>query len=218
VVGPITNYQQGLTQGSGQTNVYSFDQCAGQPNTCYCGTEPGEVYKSTNGGLNWQLVSKTIDLGSGVTAVEVHPANPNFILAGGNKGIFLSTDGAQNWINTLPSTGLNVNEIYILPSNPSIVLAATDKGLYRSTDAAQTWTQLFTQKTYDIKQKPGSSQVLYLLKNNPALIRCEFFVSTDGGLTWVLQDNGWYNSTDPARIDGGGRLAVSAADPERVYA
>jgi len=218
VVGPITNYQQGLTQGSGQTNVYSFDQCAGQPNTCYCGTEPGEVYKSTNGGLNWQLVSKTIDFGSGVTAVEVHPANPNFILAGGNKGIFLSTDGAQNWINTLPSTGLNVNEIYILPSNPSIVLAATDKGLYRSTDAAQTWTQLFTQKTYDIKQKPGSSQVLYLLKNNPALIRCEFFVSTDGGLTWVLQDNGWYNSTDPARIDGGGRLAVSAADPERVYA
>jgi hypothetical protein len=88
IVGPITNYQEGLTQGSGQTNVYSFDQCAGQANTCYCGTEPGEVYKSTDGGLNWQLVSKTIDFGSGVTAVEVHPNNPNFILAGGIKVFF----------------------------------------------------------------------------------------------------------------------------------
>lgn len=218
IVGPITNYQEGLTQGSGQTNVYSFDQCAGQPNTCYCGTEPGEVYKSTNGGVNWQLVSKTIDFGSGVTAVEVHPTNANFVLVGGNKGLFLSTDGAQTWVNTLPSSGLNVNEIYILPNDPNVILAATDKGLYRSTDAAQTWTQLYTQKTYDIKQKPGSSQILYLLKNNPALIRCEFFVSTDAGLTWTLQDTGWYSSTDPARIDGGGRLAVSAADPERVYA
>jgi photosystem II stability/assembly factor-like uncharacterized protein len=218
IVGPITNYQEGLTQGSGQTNVYSFDQCAGQPNTCYCGTEPGEVYKSINGGLNWQLVSKTIDFGSGVTAVEVHPTNSNFVLAGGNNGIFLSTDGALTWTNTLPSSGLNVNEIYILPNSPNTIIAATDKGLYRSTDAAQNWTQLFISKCYDIKQKPGSTQTLYLLKNNPQLIRCEFFLSTDAGLTWTLQDAGWYNSTDPSRVDGGGRLAVSDADPARVYA
>ena len=218
IVGPITTYQEGLAQGSGQTNVYSFDQCTAQTNVCYCGTEPGEVYKSTNGGLNWTLMSKTIDFGSGVTAIEVHPLDPNMVIAGGNKGLFLSNDGGLTWTNTLPSSGLNVNEIYILPSNPNLVLAATDKGLYRSTDAAQNWTQLFTQKTYDIKQKPGSSQTLYLLKNNPSLIKCEFFVSTDAGLSWTLQDAGWYNSTDPARIDGGGRLAVSDADPEVIYA
>ncbi|MEY3504121.1 MAG: hypothetical protein RL349_712 [Bacteroidota bacterium] len=218
IVGPITTYQEGLAQGSGQTNVYSFDQCAAQTNVCYCGTEPGEVYKSTNGGLNWVLISKTIDFGSGVTALEVHPLDPNIVIAGGDKGLFLSDDGGLTWTNTLPSTGLNVNEIYILPSNPNLILAATDKGLYRSTDAAQNWTQLYTQKSYDIKQKPGSSQTLYMLKNNPSLIRCEFFVSTDAGLTWTLQDAGWYNSTDPARIDGGGRLAVSPADPEIVYA
>jgi photosystem II stability/assembly factor-like uncharacterized protein len=218
IVGPITTYQEGLAQGSGQTNVYSFDQCAAQTNVCYCGTEPGEVYKSTNGGLNWTLISKTIDFGSGVTAIEVHPLDPNIVIAGGNKGLFLSDDGGLTWTNTLPSTGLNVNEIYILPSDPNLILAATDKGLYRSTDAAQNWTQLYTQKTYDIKQKPGSSQTLYLLKNNPSLIRCEFFVSSDAGLSWTLQDAGWYNSTDLARIDGGGRLAVSPADPEIVYA
>lgn len=218
VIGPITNFQDGATQGSGQTNVYAFDQCDAQPNMCYCGTEPGEVYKSSNGGNNWTLVSKTLDFGSGVSAIEVHPSNGNIVFAAGNKGIFKSTDGAQTWTQVLTTTGLNANEILILPADPNIVLAATDKGLYRSTDQGDNWTLLFNQKSYDIKLKPGTNQTLYLLKNNPLLIRCEFYTSADAGLTWTLQDNGWYSSTDPARIDGGGRLAVSIANPEKVYA
>ena len=218
IMGPITNYQQGLTQGSGQANIYSFDQCQAQPNTCYCGTEPGEVYKSSNGGLSWNLTSSEINFGSGVTAIEVHPVNPNYVIAGANKGLFLSTDGGTTWINTLPSSGLNVNEIFILPSNPNIVFAATENGLFKSSDAAQSWTQIHSERCYDIKLKPGTSQTLYLLKNNPGLIRCEFFISTDAGQTWTLQDNGWYSSNDPARIDRGGRLAVSDAAPQRIYA
>ncbi|MBM3418628.1 MAG: hypothetical protein FJY17_06890, partial [Bacteroidetes bacterium] len=43
IVGPITNYQEGGNQGSGQTNVYSVDQCLNAPTFMYCGTEPGEV-------------------------------------------------------------------------------------------------------------------------------------------------------------------------------
>ncbi|MFM8595983.1 MAG: VPS10 domain-containing protein [Flavobacteriales bacterium] len=218
VVGPITNYQEGATPGSGQTNVYAFDQCEGQPNFCYAGTEPGEVYRSIDAGNSWTLVSQALDFGSGVTAIEVHPTNGNMIFAAGNNGIFKSSDAGNNWTQVLVSTGLNANELFILPSNTNIVFAATDKGLYRSTDAGQNWNLLFNQKTYDIKLKPNTSQTLYLLKNNPALIRAEFYVSTDAGLSWTLQDNGWYSSTDPARIDGGGRLAVSSANPQKVYA
>jgi hypothetical protein len=59
---------------------------------------------------------------------------------------------------------------------------------------------------------------MYLVKNNPSLIICEFFISTDGGATWTIQSNGWYSSTDPARNDGGARIAVTAADPNRIYA
>jgi hypothetical protein len=62
IVGPITNFQEGGTQGSGQTNVYSLDQYLGDPSVVYCGTEPGEVYKSTNEGLNWTLVSKNEEI------------------------------------------------------------------------------------------------------------------------------------------------------------
>ena len=107
-VGPITNFQEGLTQGSGQTNVYSFDQCLNMPNVCYCGTEPGEVYKSIDAGANWTCVSLALDFGSGVTAVEVDYSNPNTVFAGGNKGIFRSNDGGNTWINVLPNSNFGV--------------------------------------------------------------------------------------------------------------
>lgn len=218
VVGPLFNTEGNGSQGSGQANIYSIDQCAGSPNIMYAGTEPGEVYKSIDQGQNWVQVTKTIDFGSGVSAVEVHPTNPDIVFAGGNLGVFRSTDGGVNWTNILPQTNFNVNEILINPGNDQVILVASDKGLHRSTDGGTNWTQLYTQKTYDLKLKPGNNNIVYLVKNNPNLIICEFYRSSDMGATWTIQSNGWYTSTDAARTDGGARLAVTAADPERVYA
>lgn len=218
LVGPIHNSEQGGGMGSGQANIYSMDQCAGQMNILYLGTEPGEVYKSVDAGLNWTNVSMNEDFGSGVSAVEVHPTNPDIVFAGGNSGIFRSLDGGVTWLNVLPSSNLNVNEILINTGNTQVVLAATDKGLYQSTDGGDNWTQLFNQKSYDVKENTGNSNIIYLLKNNPSLIICEFYISFDSGSTWNLQSNGWYSSSDPARNDGGGRIAVTTADPDYVYA
>jgi len=218
IVGPITNYQEGGNQGSGQTNVYSVDQCMDTPTILYCGTEPGEVYKSSDEGMNWTLVSKNENFGSGVTAVEVHPSNPDIVFAGGNNGVFRSTDGGQIWINVLPSSNLGVNELLIHPTNDQLIFACTDKGLYRSLDNGTTWNQLFSNKTYDIKSNTADASILYIVRNNPTAIICEFLKSTDFGETWSVQSNGWYFSTDPARNDGGARLAVTPADPNRIYA
>ena len=217
VVGPITNYQENNTQGSGQTNVYSVDVCLSNPNYMFCGTEPGEVYKSTDGGQNWSHSSMALDFGSGVTAVEISPTNPLVVFAGGNKGVFRSIDGGNTWTNVLVQTNFGVNEILINPGNEQIVFAATDKGLYRSTDGGNNWTQLYTTACYDIKCKSNSNSEMYCVKNNSTLIKCEFFKSIDFGATWSIQSAGWYNSTDPARNDGGARIAVTPANPNRIY-
>jgi photosystem II stability/assembly factor-like uncharacterized protein len=218
IVGPITNHQEGGSQGSGQTNVYSVDQCLNTPSVLYCGTEPGEVYKSSDEGLNWTLVSKNEDFGSGVTAIEVHHTNPNLVFAGGNNGVFRSSDGAQTWTNVLPNTNLGVNELLIHPTNDQLVFACTDKGLFRSLDSGLTWSILFSNKTYDIKVNTADGSILYIVRNNPSAIICEFLKSTDFGATWNVQNNGWYSSSDAARNDGGARLAVSPANPNRIYA
>lgn len=218
LVGPIHNTEGNGSLGSGQTNVYAIDQCAGQPSFLYLGTEPGEVYKSIDGGQNWTNSSMNENFGSGVTAIEVHFSNPSIVFAGGNNGIFKSIDGGSTWVNVMPESNLNVNEILINSGNDQIVMAATDKGLFRSTNGGTSWTPIYTQASYDIKENAANNSIIYLLKNNPSLIICEFYRSNDSGATWTLQSNGWYASTDPARSVGGGRLAVTPADPNRVYA
>lgn len=218
LVGPIHNTEGNGTMGSGQANIYSIDQCSGTPSVLYLGTEPGEVYKSVDGGQSWTNSSMNENFGSGVTAIEVHPTNPSIVFAGGNAGVFRSTDGGNTWLNVLPNTNFNVNEILINSGNDQLILAATDKGLYRSVNGGTNWVQLYNQKSYDVKMNTGNSAIVYLLKNNPSLMICEFFISNDSGATWNLQNNGWYISTDPNRNDGGGRLAVTTADPDRVYA
>jgi len=218
LMGPMQVLNNTGNPGKRQSNIYSIDQCTAQPAIMYCGSETGEVYRSSNGGQSWSNVSYQMNFGSGVTAVEVSPTTGNTVFVGGNSGVFRSTDGGQSWTNVLSNTNFNVNEILINPGNTQIVLAATGKGLYRSTDGGTNWTQLYTAECYDVKCRPGSPATMYLLKNNSTAIKCEFFRSTDSGATWTIQSTGWYNSTDPARTDGGGRLAVTPADPQRVYA
>ncbi len=218
LAGPVQVLNNTGVPGKRQSNIYSIDQCLFIPDILYCGTEPGEVYKSADGGDTWTNVSMNENFGSGVTAIEVDPFNGDVVFAGGNSGVFRSVDGGSVWVNVLPQTSFGVNEILINPSNTQIVLAATNKGLYRSVDGGVNWTQLYSQKSYDIKINSANDAIVYLVKNNPALVICEFYISTDSGATWAVQTNGWYSSTDPARNDGGARIAVTPADPDRVYA
>jgi photosystem II stability/assembly factor-like uncharacterized protein len=217
IVGPITTYSQGGGQGGDQANIYSLDQCAGAPNTVICGTEPGEVYKSMDGGQNWTCISMSLDFSSGVTAVEISPTNPQLFFAGGNNGVYRSSDGGLTWTNVLPNSNFGVNEILMVPGSENIVLVASDKGLHRSTNGGSTWTQLWGDACYDIKPNVVNAQEQYLVKHDPNLDLCVFLKSNDFGATWAVQSNGWYQSVDPARNDGGARIATTIANPNRIY-
>lgn len=214
------------TSGRTQSNVYCIDQSKSNSNILYCGTEPGEVYKSVDGGTSWNCVSLGEYFGSGgsqiwgigVSAVSIHPTNSDIVFVGGDGGIFRSIDGGLNWLKVLNQTSFGVNELLVHPTNGQLVFAATEKGLHRSIDGGDNWTQLYTQKSYDIKCNTANANEMYLVKNNPSLIICEFYRSIDFGATWTLQTNGWYSSTAAGRTDGGARIAVTHADPNRVYA
>jgi photosystem II stability/assembly factor-like uncharacterized protein len=59
---------------------------------------PGRIYRSTDGGASWRMISK---VGSWLTAMFIDPAHPGTILVGTGvkrlSGTFLSTDGGLNW-------------------------------------------------------------------------------------------------------------------------
>ncbi|MEM6685571.1 MAG: T9SS type A sorting domain-containing protein [Bacteroidota bacterium] len=234
VMGPFESYRQGGTVLSGaQTNVYSIGQCAGTPNVLYAGTESGEIYKTVDGGDNWTnaslnlvtaLAPQAVIANGGVRAIAVHPTNPDIAYAGAGSEVFKTTNGGTSWTvvfdSNIPFFGYldNTAEIFINPTNPDIVFLAGKAGLHRSLNAGVDWNRVVVNECYDIKAQPGNPNTLYVVRENTATRTHQFLKSTDGGLVWLAQTIGWYNSTDINRNVVGAKLAVSDANPNRVYA
>ena len=233
-LGPFKDFQVGgITPSGGQANVYSIGRCAASPNVMYCGTEPGEVYKSIDGANTWINVSKTLVTAytpdavtgnAGIHALAVHPINPDIVYIGSGRQVFKTTNGGANWVavfdSEVPLGGYleDPSEIFIHPTNPQIVLVATEGGIFRVSTDGGIWNQVLSGDCFDIKAKPGNPNILYTVRNDVATNRHQFLTSIDAGVTWTTQTTGWYNSTNSSRTVGGARLAVSAADPNRVYA
>lgn len=218
-IGPFETYRSGTTEPySNQANVYSLDQSDSNPDILYCGTESGAMYKSTDHGLTWTALTFDEVFSGGFGALEIHPTNPNTVLIGVNNRIYRTVDGGTTW-SEVKNLGTLGYEIKYRPSNPDSVFCAADNGLWLSTDGGATWpTQVFSQACHDLDWHTADPDTVYLLKSNPTLVRSELFVSPNGGATWFLKDNGYYLPTIPAEASiGGGKIALSAADPDRVY-
>jgi photosystem II stability/assembly factor-like uncharacterized protein len=210
-------------QISYHSNVYCFERCTSQPDIMYCGTESGGVFKSIDHGQNWSFVTPNLPI-EGVSAVTVDPSNPNIALFSAANEVWRTTDGGGNWAITgntaFQNLNINVWQFLFHPTNPQIVFAATNLGLYRSADNGANWTQIFNQLSMSVAFKPGDPTTVYALRYNPTTQIADFYKSTDTGLNFTIKPNGWFTvpATDAGLIESqGGRIAVTEANPNRVY-
>ena len=233
-LGPFRDYKQGgVIPSGGQANVYTIGRCEAFPNVMYCGTEPGEVYKSTDGANTWTCVSTslvtadapdTVLANAGIFALAVHPTNPDIVYIGSGSIVYKTIDGGLNWNAVFNSniqlSGyiMNPAELHINANNPEIVLLAGKEGLFRTSNGGNNWSQVLSNECFDIKSKPNDPNTLYTIRRNNATNTHQFLISTNAGITWTPQTTGWYTSTDPARFVEGARIAVTAADSNRIYA
>jgi len=217
-LGPFETYDEGTTTPiSWHANIYSIDQSTSNPNVLYAGTEGGGVFKTTDKGLNWTLVSKNEVFAGGLSAIQIHPQDENKVIVAGNSRLYQTSDGGTNWTEIFLLNGTG-NEIKYHPTQPDTIFCTSSSGLFRSNDGGVNWVTVFSETCWDIDFHPTQPDSIYLLKSNAALIRSEFFVSGNTGNTWTLKDMGWYTPAEPANAsESGGKIAVTAAAPSMVY-
>ena len=202
---------------SWQNNIYCLSVSASNPNIIVCGGETGGVHRSADKGIQWTHISANIPI-STTTAIQIHPVNPDIIFCANANSIFRTTDAGQNWSVVYSETGFEAVSIRFNAQNPQSIQAAGLRGLLQSNDGGNTWTKQFNGLAcWDIQYHPQDSQKIYLLKTNVPQKKIEFLVSSDGGTSFQVTGNGWYN-TDAGSVVEGGRLAVTPAAPDWVYA
>ncbi len=176
----------------------------------YGPSEERGLYRSTDGGQNWQRVI-TKDENTGASDVVIDPSNPDVIYAsmwearegpwednnevnGTGGGLFKSTDGGSTWhplTNGLPK---DLSQIYvaIAPSDPhrlyATLAAASGKlGVYRSDDAGDTWAKITDDPRPAGRIGGGDLSIPKVDPKNPDLLYVVSTVtmkSSDGGKTW----------------------------------
>jgi photosystem II stability/assembly factor-like uncharacterized protein len=218
----------------------------GDPDIYYAGSASGGIFKTTDGGANWQPIFDEQQVSS-IGALAVAPSDPNVVWAGTGEaflranisvgtGVYKSTDRGRTWkAMGLAATG-RISRVVIHPSNPDIVYVAAlghcygpqpERGIFRSQDGGDTW-----EKILFIDENTGASD-LVMDPNNPRILLAGMWQirlwtagresGGPGSGLHISRDGGdtWDSLEEeglPEKPWGKVALGMSAADSDRIYA
>ncbi|PYQ23983.1 MAG: glycosyl hydrolase [Acidobacteria bacterium] len=217
-----------------------------QPNTFYFGGTGGGVWKTTDGGSNWEVLSdKDFKTGS-IGAIAVSESDPNVVYVGtgeapirGNvshgDGVYKSTDAGRSWSNVGLKDTRQIARIRVHPGDPDLVYVAAqghvwgpnaERGIFRSQDGGRTWKKVLfvDEKTgaSDLAMDPSNPRILYAAFWQVVRRPWELESGGPGSSLWKSTDGGdnWKKLTEglPEGTWGKIGVAASAALPGRVFA
>ena len=233
-IGPIGNR---LTCVTGVPN---------QPLIYYVGAASGGVWKTFDGGLNWQPIFDDQEVHS-IGAIAVAPSDPMTIIVGTGEssirsnvsignGVYKSQDGGKTWNHIGLKNSGRISRIIIHPDNPDLIYVGVlghayspqkEKGLYMSKDGGKTWTQ-----TLFVDENTGISDIVMDTDNPRVMIAGAWHLELKtwkrisggpGSGIFKSKDGGitWKrlkNNGLPTKPVGKIALAMTPAAPDRVYA
>lgn len=199
------------------------------------------VYKSVDGGKSWKNVGLPESEHIGMIAIDPYNSDVVFVAAqgplwrsGGDRGLYKTTDGGENWEKVLEiDEHTGVNEVHIDPTDPDIMYASAyqrarkvwtlinggpGSGIYKSTDGGDTWREVSSGlPSVDMGRigmdiSPADANVVYAIVE-AADGKGGFFRSTDKGETWEKRSD--FMSSSPQYYN---ELVCDPQDVDKVYA
>jgi photosystem II stability/assembly factor-like uncharacterized protein len=166
--------------------VTAVSGVASQPMVYYFGATGGGVWKTADGGINWEPISDGSVFGTGsVGAIGISDSDPNTIYVGmgespirGNvshgDGVYKSTDAGKTWKRVGLEDTRQIARIRVHPKNPDLVYVAAlghtwgsndQRGVFRSKDGGKTWEKILYRGNkagaIDLILDPSNPHIIY---------------------------------------------------------
>jgi photosystem II stability/assembly factor-like uncharacterized protein len=235
----------------GSYAIGAVEMDPGNPSTVWVGTGENNsqrsvgsgdgVYRSLDGGKTWKNMGLR-DSGH-ISMIRIHAEDSNTVYvaaqgplwnAGGDRGLFKTTDGGETWELLLgidENTG--INEFVINPANPDEIVASSyqrrrhvwtlinggpGSGIHKTNDGGKIWRKIESDLPsgdlgrIGLTMAPSAPNVLY------AIIEADeedrgVYRSTDFGESWEKRSD--HMTSSPQYYN---ELYVDPHNPERVYA
>ena len=218
-----------------------------RPNEYYIGTTGGGVWKTTDGGQNWNPVTDAY-FGGTIGAIAVAESNPDIVYVGGGEtpirgnlshgdGVWKSTDAGKTWTYMGLGETQHIARVKIHPTNPDLVYVGAlghvwgpnaERGVFRSKDGGRTWSKILFRNDStgitDLVMDPSNPNVLYAAFWQAGRKPWQLISGGAGSGIFKTTDGGdsWTEITRnpglPKGVIGNIGIAVSPANPNRLYA
>ena len=230
----------------GRVNAVVGDRL--KPFLFYMGSVNGGVWRTTNGGLNWDNITDGKSDISSVGAITVAPSDPNVVYVGTGEsqlredltfgtGMYRSTDAGQSWQHLGLTDAQQITDIVVDPRDADRVYVSAighafgpnpERGVFRTTDGGKSWKKvLFVDDStgaQDLAMDPSNPRVIYAALYK--FQRTPWSMNAGGGKSglWKTTDGGdtWTDISKapgiPRSVLGKIGVDVSRANPNRVYA
>jgi photosystem II stability/assembly factor-like uncharacterized protein len=176
------------------------------PDRFYLGTLDAQMYTSSDGGKNWELLYNFNKPKLFVDHIIVDPRDSRTLYVATHRhkeagGFFKSTDGGHRFRESPELKNEALHSLTQSDSDPNVLIAGTFNGIFRSDNSGDSWTQLPTYNT------PGLVHVESLAidpRTTNTIYAGTWYLpykSTDGGKTWRSIKQGIIDDSDIFAID-----------------
>ncbi len=198
------------------------------------------VYKSVDGGRTWENVGLKASEHIGKILIDPRDSNVVYVAAqgplwsaGGDRGLYKTTDGGKTWKAVLQiSENTGVTDVVLDPRDPDVLYAAAhqrrrhvwgivaggpESGLHKSADGGATWKKLTNGLPSEeigrigLALAPSDPGTLYAIVE-AAGKASGFYRSQDGGSSWEKRSD--HVSGSPQYYQ---EIFVDPKDADRIY-
>lgn len=218
----------------------------GNPLVAYAGAAAGGVWRTVDGGIDWEPVFDDQPV-QAIGALAVAPSAPDHVWAGTGEtfyiraytspgnGVYRSTNRGDSWDHVGLEETARISRIVVHPRDADVAYVCAlgdahgpqrERGVFRTTDGGDTWEHvLFVDEDTgcsDLAMDPNDARTLFAGMWPVEITGWNLHSGGPGGGVYVTHDGGesWEKAAGglPEGPVGKTSVAVARSDPDRVYA